>query len=71
MKALHICAENNKHEPYEVIVFEPDPDNSPKDYIPKGFNITVEGMVNLGDVIWPYYPSGSTFINVASIQANK
>lgn len=65
MTILHICAENDNHKPYEVIVCDPDPENLPEDYIPEGFHITEKNMINLEGVDWPYFPSGSTFANTA------
>ena len=71
MKVLHICAENDKHKPYEVLAFDPDLDDLPEDYLPKGYNITQLNTVELGDIDWPYFPSGTTFVSVASIQASE
>lgn len=63
VKILHICAENDEHKPYEVLACDPDLENLPEDYLPEGFHITEVHTVELDDVDWPRFPSGSTFVN--------
>ena len=67
MKILHICAENDKHQPYEVLACDPDPECLPIDYLPKGFHITETNTIELDEIDWPGFPTGSTFINESYI----
>lgn len=68
MKILHICAESDAHKPYEVLACNPDPASLPEDYLPKGFHVTEVNTIELDDVDWPGFPSGSTFVNESYIE---
>ena len=61
-KILHIYAESENGQPYELLACDPDPENEPEDYLPKGFHIIEKQLVEL-DEDWDSFPSGSTFLN--------
>ena len=63
MEVLHICAENDNHQPCEILAFDPDPESKPQDFLPRGYHITEQNTIDLKMVQWPLFPSGSTFVN--------
>jgi hypothetical protein len=65
MEILHICAEDDNHKPHEVIAC--DPVDQLEDYLPAGFHITTVNTIKLEGIDWPYFLSGSVFVNESYI----